>query len=136
MNLVENPSAGNGIGSRAERDLQKLRMRLRKEQLTLSGLLYLSEKVIDRDPLFTLIQVQDALLRIEFGAYGTCIACGGQIESGRLEMVPWLAYCAECHGKYQQVGTGCRHPCRQSCISARKEFNKKRRSNDNGEYGN
>ena len=105
INLVENPSAGNGIGSRAERDLQKLGMRLRKEQLTLSGLLYFSEKVIDRDLLFTLIQVQDALLRIKFGAYGTCLACGRQVESGRLEMVPWLAYCADCHSKYQQLRT-------------------------------
>jgi DnaK suppressor protein len=41
----------------------------------------------------TLIQVQDALKRIEAGAYGKCVACGRPIEAGRLEAVPWAAYC-------------------------------------------
>ena len=41
----------------------------------------------------TLIQVRDALKRIEDGSYGKCIACGRQIEAARLEAVPWAAYC-------------------------------------------
>jgi DnaK suppressor protein len=43
----------------------------------------------------TLIQVQDALKRIEAGTYGKCTACGRQIEAARLEAVPWAAYCLE-----------------------------------------
>jgi DnaK suppressor protein len=43
----------------------------------------------------TLIQVQDALKRIELGTYGKCNACGRQIEAARLEAVPWAAYCIE-----------------------------------------
>jgi DnaK suppressor protein len=43
----------------------------------------------------TLIQVQDALKRIEAGTYGKCPACGRQIEAARLEAVPWAAYCLE-----------------------------------------
>jgi DnaK suppressor protein len=43
----------------------------------------------------TLIQVQDALKRIEDGTYGKCNACGRQIEAARLEAVPWAAYCLE-----------------------------------------
>ena len=43
----------------------------------------------------TLIQVQDALKRIEEGTYGECTACGRQIEAARLEAVPWAAYCLE-----------------------------------------
>jgi DnaK suppressor protein len=43
----------------------------------------------------TLIQVRDALKRIEDGTYGRCIACGRQIEAARLEAVPWAAYCLE-----------------------------------------
>jgi DnaK suppressor protein len=43
----------------------------------------------------TLIQVQDALKRIEDGTYGKCAACGRQIEAARLEAVPWAAYCLE-----------------------------------------
>jgi DnaK suppressor protein len=43
----------------------------------------------------TLIQVQDALKRIEAGTYGKCTRCGRQIEAARLEAVPWAAYCLE-----------------------------------------
>lgn len=43
----------------------------------------------------TLIQVRDALKRIEDGTYGKCTACGRQIEAARLEAVPWAAYCLE-----------------------------------------
>ena len=43
----------------------------------------------------TLIQVQDALHRIEDGAYGKCIACGRQIEAARLEAIPLAPYCLE-----------------------------------------
>lgn len=41
----------------------------------------------------TLIQVQDALHRIEDGTYGRCTICGRQIEAARLEAVPWAPYC-------------------------------------------
>jgi DnaK suppressor protein len=43
----------------------------------------------------TLIQVQDALKRIEAGTYGKCLTCGKQIPAARLEAVPWAAYCVE-----------------------------------------
>ena len=43
----------------------------------------------------TLVQVQDALHRIDDGAYGKCIACGRQIEAARLEAIPWAQYCLE-----------------------------------------
>lgn len=43
----------------------------------------------------TLIQVRDALKRVEDGTYGKCIACGRQIEAPRLEAVPWAVYCLE-----------------------------------------
>ena len=43
----------------------------------------------------TLVQVQDALRRIEGGSYGKCIACGRAIEPARLEAIPWTPYCLE-----------------------------------------
>jgi RNA polymerase-binding protein DksA len=43
----------------------------------------------------TLVQVRDALKRIEDGTYGTCSACGRQIEAARLEAVPWAEFCLE-----------------------------------------
>jgi RNA polymerase-binding transcription factor len=42
-----------------------------------------------------LIQVRDALKRIEDGTYGQCLTCGKQIPVARLEAVPWAAYCVE-----------------------------------------
>ena len=40
-----------------------------------------------------LIEVRDALLRIENGTFGKCAACGQQIGSDRLNAVPWAVYC-------------------------------------------
>ncbi len=42
-----------------------------------------------------LIEVQDALKRIEDGTYGKCTVCGRPIEPARLEAVPWARYCLE-----------------------------------------
>jgi DnaK suppressor protein len=51
----------------------------------------------------TLIQVQDALKRIEAGTYGKCTVCGRQIEAARLEAVPWAAYCLEDQEKQDKL---------------------------------
>ncbi len=51
----------------------------------------------------TLIQVEDALKRIESGAFGKCIACGREIEASRLEAVPWAAYCLKDQEKQDQA---------------------------------
>lgn len=41
----------------------------------------------------TLAEVRSALERMDDGSYGTCAACGRQIEPARLEAVPWALYC-------------------------------------------
>lgn len=51
----------------------------------------------------TLIQVQDALRRIEDGTYGKCIACGRQLGAARLEAIPWAAYCLEDQERQDQA---------------------------------
>ena len=40
-----------------------------------------------------LMEVQDALARIENGTYGKCLDCGEAIPAARLNAVPWAAYC-------------------------------------------
>jgi DnaK suppressor protein len=50
----------------------------------------------------TLVQVRDALKRIEDGTYGKCTACGRPIEAPRLEAVPWAAYCLEDQEKQEK----------------------------------
>ncbi len=46
--------------------------------------------------LVELRQVNDALLRIEKGEYGTCAACGEEIVPARLEVVPHTQKCRNC----------------------------------------
>jgi DnaK suppressor protein len=41
----------------------------------------------------TLKDIDDALRRLDEGAYGKCIDCGRPIERARLEAVPWARYC-------------------------------------------
>ena len=48
----------------------------------------------------TLIQVEDALRRIDEGTYGYCLDCGREIEPARLEAVPWTPYCLEDQQKH------------------------------------
>lgn len=48
----------------------------------------------------TLIQVEDALRRIEDGTYGYCLDCGRAIEPARLDAVPWTPYCLEDQQKH------------------------------------
>ncbi|HLZ48799.1 MAG TPA: TraR/DksA C4-type zinc finger protein [Candidatus Limnocylindria bacterium] len=40
-------------------------------------------------------EVEDALVRLDAGTYGTCVACGKQIPAERLELVPETPYCVE-----------------------------------------
>lgn len=43
-----------------------------------------------------LVAVEDALVAIKDGSYGTCIECEEAIETKRLDAVPWARYCLEC----------------------------------------
>ena len=40
--------------------------------------------------------IQAALARIQQGTYGICAGCGDEINSRRLEAVPWSQYCLRC----------------------------------------
>jgi DnaK suppressor protein len=40
--------------------------------------------------------IDDALERMEDGAYGKCIHCGDPIQEKRLEAVPWARHCLRC----------------------------------------
>jgi DnaK suppressor protein len=43
-----------------------------------------------------LLQIEEALSRLENGAYGSCAHCGDVIAMPRLEAVPWARYCIDC----------------------------------------
>ena len=44
----------------------------------------------------TLLQIENALTRMEDGGYGRCANCGQQINILRLEAVPWARFCIDC----------------------------------------
>lgn len=44
----------------------------------------------------TLLQIDDALARIEEGTYGLCLNCGQLMTEKRLNAVPWAPYCLDC----------------------------------------
>lgn len=53
-----------------------------------------------------LTMVQDALLRLESGTYGTCAECGRPIPEKRLEAVPWTLYCIDDQEKHDRAAAG------------------------------
>ena len=44
----------------------------------------------------TLLQIENALRRMDDGAYGRCTNCGQSIHVLRLEAVPWARFCIDC----------------------------------------
>ena len=43
-----------------------------------------------------LIQIDDALRRMDAGTYGICGGCGKPIEAERLEAIPYATLCMDC----------------------------------------
>ncbi len=44
----------------------------------------------------TLLQIENALARMDEGSYGRCANCGQTINVLRLEAVPWARFCVDC----------------------------------------
>lgn len=44
----------------------------------------------------TLAKIDEALLRLEAGTYGTCAECGTEIAEARLKAVPFATLCRDC----------------------------------------
>ncbi|MDX1382383.1 MAG: TraR/DksA family transcriptional regulator [Thermoanaerobaculia bacterium] len=43
-----------------------------------------------------LLQIEEALARIDNGAYGSCTSCTRPIGEERLTAIPWARYCIDC----------------------------------------
>ncbi len=52
-----------------------------------------------------LTDVRTALERLDVGTFGKCIDCGKEIPPGRLEAIPWTAYCLEDQEKHDLEGS-------------------------------
>jgi DnaK suppressor protein len=49
-----------------------------------------------------LLQIDDALDRIEDGTYGQCEECGVKIPKARLKVLPFAKFCVECQEKNER----------------------------------
>lgn len=50
----------------------------------------------------TLLDIDEALKKIEEGAYGACVSCGKNIAKNRLTAVPYAKYCIKCKEKEEK----------------------------------
>ncbi|HEV2402066.1 MAG TPA: TraR/DksA C4-type zinc finger protein [Candidatus Sulfotelmatobacter sp.] len=60
----------------------------------------LFERSSERRTVLRLIDA--ALKRIDDGCYGACLGCGEDIQSRRLEALPWTQFCLECQEELEQ----------------------------------
>lgn len=49
-----------------------------------------------------LLEVDEALVRLDLGAYGRCAHCGQPIAAARLSAVPWAKHCVQCQELLEQ----------------------------------
>ena len=50
----------------------------------------------------TLTGLRQARQALQEGNFGECADCGGEIESKRLEAIPWARYCIACQEAREQ----------------------------------
>ncbi len=46
-----------------------------------------------------LIEVREALRRLDEGTYGLCLTCGSAIDTARLEVLPYASLCLRCKAR-------------------------------------
>lgn len=52
-----------------------------------------------------LLNLEEALKRIDEGSYGRCDSCGGAIPKQRLKVLPQAKYCIKCQESQEKPGT-------------------------------
>jgi DnaK suppressor protein len=53
-----------------------------------------------------LLQIDEALRRLEKDSFGACQLCGKEIGEKRLQALPWTPYCILCQEKAEQEAEG------------------------------
>ncbi len=43
-----------------------------------------------------LLLIEQALVRLDAGTFGTCVHCGQPVQEKRLDAVPWARHCLDC----------------------------------------
>lgn len=53
-----------------------------------------------------LLEIDDALRRVDDGVYGSCEQCGDKISGTRLQAVPFVKTCIRCQSEIERNGAG------------------------------
>jgi DnaK suppressor protein len=51
----------------------------------------------------TLAKIDEAMIRLEQGTYGTCAECGQEIAEARLQAVPFALLCRDCQQREEDI---------------------------------
>jgi len=51
----------------------------------------------------SLLGIDEALMKLKEGSYGTCEDCGGEISAERLNVMPFAIYCKDCREKREEL---------------------------------
>lgn len=84
---LETSRAGKALIGEQTQNLEDLPVQAHEEWI------FLNRNSID---VSLLREVEEALERIEEGAYGDCMDCDEPISTKRLEAIPWARYCISC----------------------------------------
>ena len=52
----------------------------------------------------TLVRIDEALVRVDAGEYGSCLDCAGEIPRGRLHAQPFAVRCLACQERRERTG--------------------------------
>ena len=68
------------------------------ETIQLAGQREFAARTLEREAR-SLVQIGEALQRIDDGEFGICLDCEEPISAKRLAAVPWAGYCLRCQEK-------------------------------------
>ena len=65
-----------------------------------------------------LLEIRDAMMRIDFNEYGLCIDCEEEISEKRLNAVPWAPRCIQCQEAKDSLGSQVGEPVLELSVTA------------------
>lgn len=66
-------------------------------------------RTLERSARNRLVEVEDAIRKIDLGTYGRCEQCGRDIDEERLAVLPEARLCVDCRTRLEKDGRGRLH---------------------------
>ena len=88
--------------SRGREDIYIVQSNEQIETIQLAGEREFAIRILEHDAKI-LVQIGDALRRIDDGEFGVCLECEDPISPKRLAAVPWAKYCLHCQERHDAL---------------------------------